>query len=158
MPPPLYPKTAPAPQGVYKQPAKQDSRVGRLGRAEKAYPICVKGGAGTGRETWVTPMCKTTIHPPVRDRDVEAVTWQDSLHRAKVAVQGCQRSQEKRVGCSPWKYASGGYKGEILKPKLWTTVKMWKVGRIAQYLGTVALKGLSEVTAPSDSWRHTERR
>lgn len=49
-------------------------------------------------------------------------------------------------------YVFGGYKGEILKPKLWTTVKMWRAGRIASYLGTVALKGLSEVTAPSDSW------
>lgn len=49
-------------------------------------------------------------------------------------------------------YGFGGYKGEILKPKLWTTVKMWRAGRIASYLGTVALKGLSEVTAPSDSW------
>lgn len=49
-----------------------------------------------------------------------------------------------------WNYVFGGYKGEILK--LWTTVKMWRAGRIASYLGTVALKGLSEVTAPSDSW------
>lgn len=85
MPPPLYPKTAPALRGVYKQPAKQDSRVGKLGRAQKGNPICVKGGAGMGRKVCETPMCKTIIHAHVRSRDEESVTWQDSLHKGKVA-------------------------------------------------------------------------
>lgn len=96
-----------------------------------------------GRKVWETPMWKTIIHTPVRGRDGESVTWQDSLHKGQAAnwVELAEKPR-KWVAFCPWSHTFCGRKRERHRQRSFgTTVKSERVGVLVP-------RQLPKVTAP----------